>query len=66
MESGRADLLGRRVREQVAGELFDPSERLDGEPDAARLRALTDDLMGELDKLVADLRARYPTRWTPG
>ena len=34
-------------------------------PEGRRLRTLTDDLMGELDKLVADLRARYPTRWTP-
>jgi hypothetical protein len=50
----------------VAGEPFDLSERLDGEPDARRLRTLTDDLMGKLEKLVADLRARYPSRWTPG
>ena len=64
--SGRQSLTFGRPIWVVAGELFDPSERLDGEPDARRLRTLTDDLMGELDKLVADLRARYPTRWTPG
>lgn len=64
--SGRQSLTFGRPIWVVAGEPFDPSERLDSEPDARRLRTLTDDLMGELDKLVADLRARYPTRWTPG
>ena len=64
--SGRQSLTFGRPIWVVAGEPFDPSERLDGEPDAGRLRTLTDDLMGELDKLVAHLRARYPTRWTPG
>jgi 1-acyl-sn-glycerol-3-phosphate acyltransferase len=64
--SGRQSLTFGRPIWVVAGEPFDPTERLDGEPDARRLRTLTDDLMGELDKLVADLRARYPTRWTPG
>jgi len=64
--SGRQSITFGRPIWVVAGEPFDPSERLDGEPDARRLRTLTDDLMGELDKLVADLRARYPTRWTPG
>jgi 1-acyl-sn-glycerol-3-phosphate acyltransferase len=64
--SGRQSLTFGRPIWVVAGEPFDPSERLDGELDARRLRTLTDDLMGELDKLVANLRARYPTRWTPG
>ena len=64
--SGRQSLTFGRPMWVVAGEPFDPTERLDGEPDAGRLRTLTDDLMGELDKLVAHLRARYPTRWTPG
>ena len=64
--SGRQSLTFGRPIWVVAGAPIDPSERLDGEPDARRLRTLTDDLMGELDKLVADLRARYPTRWTPG
>ena len=64
--SGRQSLTFGRPIWVAAGEPFDPSERLDGELDARRLRSLTDDLMGELDKLVADLRARYPTRWTPG
>jgi len=64
--SGRQSLTFGRPIWVVAGEPFDPTERLDGEPDAMKLRTLTDDLMGELDKLVADLRARYPTRWTPG
>jgi len=64
--SGRQSLTFGRPMWVVAGEPFDPTERLDGEPDAGRLRTLTDDLMGELDKLVAHLRARYPTRWTAG
>ena len=64
--SGRQSLTFGRPIWVVAGEPFDPTERLDGEPDAGSLRTLTDDLMGELDKLVAHLRARYPTRWTPG
>ena len=64
--SGRQSLTFGRPIWVVAGEPFDLSERLDGVPDARRLRTLTDDLMGELDKLVADLRARYPSRWTPG
>jgi 1-acyl-sn-glycerol-3-phosphate acyltransferase len=64
--SGRQSLTFGRPIWVVAGEPFDLSERLDGEPDARRLRALTDDLMGVLEKLVADLRARYPSRWTPG
>ena len=64
--SGRQSLTFGRPMWVVAGEPFDPTERLDGEPDAGRHRTLTDDLMGELDKLVAHLRARYPTRWTPG
>lgn len=64
--SGRQSLAFGRPIWVVAGEPFDPAERLDGEPDARKLRALTDDLMGELGKLVVDLRARYPTRWTPG
>jgi len=64
--SGRQSLTFGRPIWVAAGEPFDPSERLVGEPDARKLRTLTDDLMGELDKLVADLRARYPTRWTPG
>jgi 1-acyl-sn-glycerol-3-phosphate acyltransferase len=64
--SGRQSLTFGRPIWVVAGEPFDLSERLDGEPDARRLRTLTDDLMGKLEKLVADLRARYPSRWTPG
>jgi 1-acyl-sn-glycerol-3-phosphate acyltransferase len=64
--SGRQSLTFGRPIWVAAGEPFEPSERSDGESDARRLRTLTDDLMGELDKLVADLRARYPTRWTPG
>ena len=65
-KSGRQSLAFGRPIWVAAGEPFDPTERLDGEPDGRALRALTDDLMGELGALVDDLRDRYPARWTPG
>lgn len=45
-----------------AGGRIDLSER--SEQEAALLRELTDDLMRELSLLVADLRGRYPKRWS--
>jgi 1-acyl-sn-glycerol-3-phosphate acyltransferase len=65
-KSGRQSLEFGRPIWVAAGEPFDPTERLEGEPDARALRASTDDLMVELGKLVVDLRDRYPARWTPG
>jgi 1-acyl-sn-glycerol-3-phosphate acyltransferase len=65
-KSGRQSLEFGRPIWVAAGKPFDPTERLEGEPDARALRASTDDLMAELGKLVIDLRDRYPARWTPG
>jgi 1-acyl-sn-glycerol-3-phosphate acyltransferase len=65
-KSGRQSLAFGRPIWVAAGEPFDPTERLGGEPDARALRASTDDLMAELGTLVDDLRDRYPARWTPG
>jgi 1-acyl-sn-glycerol-3-phosphate acyltransferase len=65
-KSGRQSLEFGRPIWVAAGEPFDPTERLEGEPDGRALRASTDDLMVELGKLVVDLRDRYPARWTPG
>ena len=65
-KSGRQSLAFGRPIWVIAGEPFDPAERLQGQADGRALRALTDDLMGELGTLVDDLRVRYPARWTPG
>ena len=65
-KSGRQSLEFGRPIWVAAGEPFDPTERLGGEPDGRALRASTDDLMVELGTLVDDLRDRYPARWTPG
>jgi len=65
-KSGRQSLEFGRPIWVAAGEPFDPTERLEGEPDGRALRASTDDLMVELGTLVDDLRDRYPARWTPG
>ena len=65
-KSGRQSLEFGRPIWVAAGEPFDPTERLEGEPDGRALRASTDDLMAELGTLVDDLRDRYPARWTPG
>jgi 1-acyl-sn-glycerol-3-phosphate acyltransferase len=64
--SGRQSLAFGRPIWVAAGEPFDPTARLGGEPDGRALRASTDDLMAELATLVGDLRDRYPARWTPG
>lgn len=65
-KSGRQSLAFGRPIWVAAGEPFDPAARLEGEADGPALRALTDELMGEIAGLVDDLRARYPARWTPG
>jgi 1-acyl-sn-glycerol-3-phosphate acyltransferase len=47
-----------------AGEPFDAAARTGADPDHALVRAVTDQLMGELASLVDGLRRRYPERWT--
>lgn len=65
-KSGRQSLAFGRPIWVAAGEPFDPAARLEGVADGPALRALTDELMGEIARLVDDLRVRYPARWTPG
>jgi 1-acyl-sn-glycerol-3-phosphate acyltransferase len=64
-KSGRQSLQFGRPIWVAAGEPFDPTERLEGEPDGRAIRASTDVLMAQLGALVDDLRDRYPARWTP-
>lgn len=64
-KSGKQRLEFGRPIWLLAGETFDPTDRLEGAPDAGAVRSLTDDLMAELERLVDRLRARYPARWTP-
>jgi 1-acyl-sn-glycerol-3-phosphate acyltransferase len=47
-----------------AGEPFDAAARTGADPDHAMVRAVTDQLMGEIASLVDGLRGRYPERWT--
>lgn len=47
----------------LAGEPFDPAQRVRGEADRHALRAITDEMMGRLGALVDRLRGRYPARW---
>jgi len=49
-----------------AGEPVDPSGRPGSSNGTGVVRELTDQLMGDLARLVDDLRRRYPQRWTPG
>jgi 1-acyl-sn-glycerol-3-phosphate acyltransferase len=46
-----------------AGAPLDFSEHEDRAEDPATLRAVTDEVMGQLSLLVDDLRERYPKRW---
>jgi 1-acyl-sn-glycerol-3-phosphate acyltransferase len=47
-----------------AGPPLDFSEHVATPNDPAVLRAVTDAIMAELSRLVADLRSRYPKRWS--
>jgi 1-acyl-sn-glycerol-3-phosphate acyltransferase len=49
-----------------AGEPFDARARAGADPDHAKVRVVTDELMNELATLVDGLRARYPERWAKG
>jgi 1-acyl-sn-glycerol-3-phosphate acyltransferase len=65
-KSGRQSLAFGRPIWVVAGEPFDPAERVDGAADARKVRTITDEMMGSLAALVDDLRDRYPARWSAG
>ena len=65
-KSGRQSLAFGRPLWVVAGEPLDPSARVSDPGDHDVVRALTDELMDELGRLVGDLRRRYPARWTRG
>ncbi len=47
-----------------AGVPLDFSAYVDDRHDPAVLRKVTDQVMAELSRLVADMRARYPKRWS--
>jgi len=49
-----------------AGAPMDFSDYVDRREDPEAFRAVTEQVMGELSRLVADLRARYPKRWASG
>ncbi|MGH2528909.1 MAG: lysophospholipid acyltransferase family protein [Actinomycetota bacterium] len=64
LRSGKGSLRFGRPIWVRAGDPFVPSEHAGADPDPKTVRALTDQLMGELARLVDDLRTRYPNRWT--
>jgi 1-acyl-sn-glycerol-3-phosphate acyltransferase len=61
--SGRQSVAFGRPIWLRAGEPFDARARAGPDPDHAKVRAVTDELMHELGAIVADLRERYPERW---
>jgi 1-acyl-sn-glycerol-3-phosphate acyltransferase len=65
-KDGRQSLAFGRPIWARAGEPLDLPSRAGADADPATVRALTDELMGELFTLVADLRERYPARWARG
>jgi len=64
--SGRGRLEFGRPIWMRAGEPIDLSEHRDLAGDSGAVRELTDGLMGELTSQVAELRSRYPKRWSRG
>lgn len=62
--AGRQSLAFGRPIWVRAGEPFDAPARAGPDPTPERVREVTDELMAELARLVDDLRARYPARWT--
>jgi 1-acyl-sn-glycerol-3-phosphate acyltransferase len=62
-KSGRQSLAFGRPIWVAAGEPFDPASREIDPADRGGVRALTDELMREIGRLVDDLRRRYPARW---
>ena len=64
LRSGKGNLRFGRPIWVKAGDPFVPSEHAGSDLDPKTVRALTDQLMGELARLVDDLRSWYPKRWT--
>ncbi len=64
-KSGRQSMRFGRPIWLIAGEPIDPGAA-SSRPETARVRAMTDELMTELTRLVARIRARYPARWAQG
>jgi len=64
LRSGKGSLRFGRPIWVKAGDPLVPSEHAGSDPDPKTVRTLTDQLMGELARLVDDLRTRYPKRWT--
>jgi 1-acyl-sn-glycerol-3-phosphate acyltransferase len=62
-KDGRQSLAFGRPIWVRAGEPLDLRSRGGADADPATVRAFTDEVMDELSRLVADLRARYPARW---
>jgi 1-acyl-sn-glycerol-3-phosphate acyltransferase len=54
--------FGRPIWAKI-GEPMDFSEYADKRDDSEVLRSITDSVMAEISRLVADLRSRYPKRW---
>ena len=48
------------------GSPMDFSDAVPRRDDPETVRAVTDEVMAELSRLVADLRSRYPKRWSSG
>lgn len=65
-KAGKQSLAFGRPIWLEAGEPIDVTALAAGDPERSTVRELTDHLMDELGRLVADLRARYPRRWSRG
>jgi 1-acyl-sn-glycerol-3-phosphate acyltransferase len=63
-KDGRQSLAFGRPIWLHARESLDLRARVGTDDDPATVRALTDEVMAELGKLVDDLRERYPARWS--
>lgn len=63
-KDGRQSLAFGRPIWLRASEPLDLRARVGSDDDPATVRALTDEVMAEVGKLVDDLRERYPARWS--
>ncbi|MEX0754293.1 MAG: lysophospholipid acyltransferase family protein [Actinomycetota bacterium] len=63
-KNGRGSLKFGRPIWVKAGPPIDLSAERDRLDDQSRVRALTDDVMADLTRLVGDVRSRYPARWS--